>query len=108
MRVVEADNQVTVSFWLEMVIAFDRMSIPIIKCETKMQYWADPALSWNPSDYDGIEVLRIPATDVWKPDLLVYNTYVNWTACAEISFLSIYSVIIPLFPFQRQDERGRK
>ncbi|XP_075246821.1 neuronal acetylcholine receptor subunit alpha-5-like [Convolutriloba macropyga] len=35
--------------------------------------WKDEMLSWNPDDYDGIDVLRYSITDLWVPDILPYN-----------------------------------
>ncbi|XP_033125486.1 neuronal acetylcholine receptor subunit alpha-10-like [Anneissia japonica] len=37
------------------------------------QHWSDMKLKWNPVDYDGIEILRIPATEIWMPDITLYN-----------------------------------
>ncbi|BES90609.1 nicotinic acetylcholine receptor [Nesidiocoris tenuis] len=37
------------------------------------QIWLDHHLRWNASDYDGIEVIRLPWTAVWKPDIILYN-----------------------------------
>ncbi|TMS02141.1 Acetylcholine receptor subunit beta [Larimichthys crocea] len=35
--------------------------------------WTDYRLSWKPKQYDGIEVLRIPAGKVWLPDIVLIN-----------------------------------
>jgi len=37
------------------------------------QLWQDYLLSWNSSDYDDVAEVRIPARDIWKPDLVLYN-----------------------------------
>lgn len=39
--------------------------------------WVDPRLQWNPNDYDGITEIRIPAWNLWTPDLQVYNSIEN-------------------------------
>ena len=36
--------------------------------------WNDPRLRWNPEDYDGQAVLRVPASEIWLPDLIPYNS----------------------------------
>jgi len=36
--------------------------------------WQDPRLSWTPSEYGGAAVIRIPADNVWKPDITLYNS----------------------------------
>ncbi|XP_045770637.1 neuronal acetylcholine receptor subunit alpha-10-like isoform X2 [Maniola jurtina] len=37
------------------------------------QIWTDYHLRWNTSDFDGINVIRIPYERVWKPDIILYN-----------------------------------
>uniref|UniRef100_A0A8C6KGX3 Acetylcholine receptor subunit beta n=1 Tax=Nothobranchius furzeri TaxID=105023 RepID=A0A8C6KGX3_NOTFU len=35
--------------------------------------WTDYRLSWDPKQYDGIEVLRVPSGKVWLPDIVLIN-----------------------------------
>ena len=35
--------------------------------------WKDEFLSWNASQAEGIDRLRMDAKDVWVPDVEVYN-----------------------------------
>ncbi|KAJ2948153.1 hypothetical protein O0L34_g9957 [Tuta absoluta] len=37
------------------------------------QVWMDYHLRWNTSDFDGINVIRIPYERVWRPDIILYN-----------------------------------
>ncbi|XP_062327034.1 neuronal acetylcholine receptor subunit beta-4 [Osmerus eperlanus] len=37
------------------------------------QHWVDYRLSWDPSDYEGIDKLRIPSRHIWLPDIVLYN-----------------------------------
>uniref|UniRef100_A0A8C5S312 Cholinergic receptor nicotinic beta 4 subunit n=1 Tax=Laticauda laticaudata TaxID=8630 RepID=A0A8C5S312_LATLA len=37
------------------------------------QEWTDYRLAWEPSEYEGINKLRIPAKKVWLPDIVLYN-----------------------------------
>ncbi|XP_052125793.1 neuronal acetylcholine receptor subunit alpha-10-like [Frankliniella occidentalis] len=37
------------------------------------QIWLDHHLRWNQSEFNGINVVRIPFNRVWKPDLILYN-----------------------------------
>ncbi|KAG7310537.1 hypothetical protein JYU34_003322 [Plutella xylostella] len=37
------------------------------------QVWTDHHLRWNASDFDGINVIRMPYERVWKPDIILYN-----------------------------------
>lgn len=40
------------------------------------QQWKDVNLLWDPEDYGGIKKIRVPSTDIWRPDLVLYNKYV--------------------------------
>jgi hypothetical protein len=35
--------------------------------------WHDYSLRWNPKEFGNIETLRIPSTQIWTPDVLLYN-----------------------------------
>ncbi|XP_039349290.1 neuronal acetylcholine receptor subunit beta-4 isoform X1 [Mauremys reevesii] len=37
------------------------------------QEWTDYRLAWQPSDYEGINKLRIPSKHIWLPDIVLYN-----------------------------------
>lgn len=41
------------------------------------QEWNDVNLRWNSSEYGGVKDLRIPPHRIWKPDVLMYNRYVE-------------------------------
>ena len=34
-------------------------------------------MRWDPTEYDGIETLRVPADNIWKPDIVLYNKCVH-------------------------------
>uniref|UniRef100_A0A914C2B3 Uncharacterized protein n=1 Tax=Acrobeloides nanus TaxID=290746 RepID=A0A914C2B3_9BILA len=56
-RIIDVDeyNQVlTTNLWLEM-------------------HWNDYKLSWDPSKYDGLKKINLPANKIWVPDILLYN-----------------------------------
>ncbi|CAG5084018.1 Similar to nAChRbeta1: Acetylcholine receptor subunit beta-like 1 (Drosophila melanogaster), partial [Cotesia congregata] len=36
-------------------------------------HWHDYQLQWDPSDYQGIQKLRIPSDKIWKPDIVLFN-----------------------------------
>ncbi|XP_053224919.1 neuronal acetylcholine receptor subunit alpha-7-like [Podarcis raffonei] len=58
MQIMDVDekNQVlTTNVWLQM-------------------YWYDHYLQWNESEYPGVKTLRFAANQVWKPDILLYNS----------------------------------
>lgn len=35
--------------------------------------WVDESLKWNPDEFGGVKVIRIPAERVWRPDVILYN-----------------------------------
>ena len=41
-----------------------------------LQHWNDEKLVWDPDAYEGIVTLRIPATEIWVPDVTLYDKYV--------------------------------
>jgi hypothetical protein len=53
-KVHESDQIISLYCWLEM-------------------YWTDFYLRWNESDFGGLSEIIVPAYQIWRPDLLVYN-----------------------------------
>lgn len=37
------------------------------------QQWFDYYLQWDPKDYGGVKSLYIPSSDIWTPDIVLYN-----------------------------------
>jgi len=37
------------------------------------QYWYDYKLTWNPEEYGGVDILHVPSTHIWLPDIVLYN-----------------------------------
>ncbi|XP_033102305.1 neuronal acetylcholine receptor subunit alpha-4-like [Anneissia japonica] len=37
------------------------------------QEWHDFKLTWDPEEYDGLESIRIPIEQLWRPDFVLYN-----------------------------------
>lgn len=43
--------------------------------------WVDEFLRWDPKEFNGLTVLRIPSKKIWLPDLVLYNNaaeYLNY------------------------------
>ncbi|KAL3865574.1 hypothetical protein ACJMK2_042949 [Sinanodonta woodiana] len=38
------------------------------------QEWMDEKLIWDPQEYSGLSVLRIPCMSIWRPDIVLYNS----------------------------------
>lgn len=43
------------------------------------QEWHDELLTWNPEDFSGIEIIRIPCEKIWLPDIVLYNSADDYT-----------------------------
>jgi len=37
------------------------------------QYWYDYKLTWNPDEYGGVDILHVPSSHIWLPDIVLYN-----------------------------------
>jgi len=57
--------------------------------------WNDYRLTWDPEQYRGISQIRVPASMVWRPDIIIYNQK-NFNAEIDLqtSKLDIYNVVI--------------
>ena len=38
-----------------------------------VQRWMDEYLVWEPSDYGGVDMIWIPAMQIWTPDIFINN-----------------------------------
>merc|ERR1719245_1545885 len=36
--------------------------------------WTDDNLRWNASEYENVKDIRVPPSNLWKPDILMYNS----------------------------------
>uniref|UniRef100_X2B6Z0 Neurotransmitter-gated ion-channel ligand-binding domain-containing protein n=1 Tax=Capitella teleta TaxID=283909 RepID=X2B6Z0_CAPTE len=41
--------------------------------------WRDERIKWNPKDYNNLRVLRVPASKLWLPDIVLYNNADDFT-----------------------------
>ena len=37
------------------------------------QEWIDENLVWDPEDYGGLKMIRLPCDLIWLPDVVLYN-----------------------------------
>ncbi|XP_019647190.1 PREDICTED: neuronal acetylcholine receptor subunit alpha-10-like [Branchiostoma belcheri] len=37
-------------------------------------FWTDQFLQWDPSKYDGVDLLRVQSSNIWNPDIVLYNS----------------------------------
>uniref|UniRef100_A0A096M9Y1 Cholinergic receptor, nicotinic, alpha 1 (muscle) n=1 Tax=Poecilia formosa TaxID=48698 RepID=A0A096M9Y1_POEFO len=64
---------VTVGLQLIQLISVDEVNQIVTSNVRLRQQWKDVNLQWDPDAYGGIKKIRIPSTDIWKPDLVLYN-----------------------------------
>lgn len=72
------------------------------------QTWHDAYLKWNKEDYDGLEVIHIPSSLVWRPDLVLYNKYARTSHThahthAQAMFHSCQNLIVLFNRFKHTD-----
>lgn len=44
---------------------------------TIIQEWQDLRLRWDPHEFGMIEMTHLPSEELWRPDIILYNKYVN-------------------------------
>ncbi|KAF4087028.1 hypothetical protein AMELA_G00090840 [Ameiurus melas] len=64
---------VTVGLQLIQLISVDEVNQIVTTNVRLKQQWKDVNLQWNPEEYSGIKKIRVPCTDIWRPDLVLYN-----------------------------------
>jgi len=53
----------------------------------RWQVWYDYRLSWNSSEYGGVQSIRLPSKLVWTPDILLYNRCVCKSSSCRLKWL---------------------
>ncbi|KAL2077354.1 hypothetical protein ACEWY4_026858 [Coilia grayii] len=64
---------VTLQVTLSQIKDMDERNQVLIAYLWIRQTWHDAYLKWDKEDYDGLEVIRIPSSMVWRPDIVLYN-----------------------------------
>jgi len=39
----------------------------------RVQQWKDILLAWKPENYGGVDTVRVPPSQIWTPDIVLYN-----------------------------------
>uniref|UniRef100_A0A8C1PQI1 Cholinergic receptor, nicotinic, alpha 10a n=1 Tax=Cyprinus carpio TaxID=7962 RepID=A0A8C1PQI1_CYPCA len=73
--VEDTDNiiNVTLQITLAQIIDMDERNQILTTYLWIRQVWFDAYLTWNKTDYDGLDTIRIPSSYVWRPDIVLYN-----------------------------------
>ncbi|XP_062874780.1 beta-klotho [Trichomycterus rosablanca] len=64
---------VTLQVTLSQIKDMDERNQVLIAYLWIRQTWYDAYLKWDKDKYDGLEVIRIPSSLVWRPDVVLYN-----------------------------------
>uniref|UniRef100_A0AAY4EFL8 Cholinergic receptor nicotinic alpha 9 subunit n=1 Tax=Denticeps clupeoides TaxID=299321 RepID=A0AAY4EFL8_9TELE len=64
---------VTLQITLSQIKDMDERNQVLIAYLWIRQTWHDAYLKWDKEEYDGLEVIRIPSSLVWRPDIVLYN-----------------------------------
>jgi len=72
----EVDPGITdLSFGISYLCAdLNRFTLELRSKVIEIYLWHDSRLTWDPSKYDGIRHIRLPAKKIWVPDFKIYNT----------------------------------
>ncbi|CAF4165795.1 unnamed protein product, partial [Rotaria sp. Silwood2] len=94
-RPVQNDSQtlpVTINLALQQIINFDGKNEAIVISGWMTIMWNDYGLGWKPEEFGNIETLRIPSTQIWTPDIFLYNTAdENFDAAVKVNAVVRYS-----------------
>ncbi|XP_046583763.1 neuronal acetylcholine receptor subunit alpha-5-like [Haliotis rubra] len=73
--VENASKPVIVSFGiaLNQLLDLDEKNQVLTTAVWVHEEWTDENLRWDPEDYDGLDTLMIPSTNVWVPDMFLFN-----------------------------------
>ncbi|XP_064621048.1 neuronal acetylcholine receptor subunit alpha-10-like [Lineus longissimus] len=73
--VLNANTSVKVNFAvaLNQIMDLDEKNQILTTSLWVYQDWKDYNLNWDPRDYEGINKTVIPATDLWLPDVYIFN-----------------------------------
>ncbi|XP_076805164.1 5-hydroxytryptamine receptor 3A-like [Clavelina lepadiformis] len=52
--------------------------------------WNDNILKWNPSEFENITQILLPATDVWMPDIVCYEEVGQKSYSPRIAYLTVH------------------
>ncbi|XP_015930634.1 neuronal acetylcholine receptor subunit alpha-7-like [Parasteatoda tepidariorum] len=74
--VKNANDKITVSVGITPLHLrdFDEKHQVIVLETYTMLNWTDDYLRWDPSRFEDLSVLRLPSTEVWRPDVSVYGS----------------------------------
>ncbi|XP_051552617.1 neuronal acetylcholine receptor subunit alpha-7-like [Myxocyprinus asiaticus] len=64
----------TTCLWSDIKVNWDEKNQVLTTNIWLQLYWYDYYLQWNTSAYPGVTRVRFPDSQIWKPDILLYNS----------------------------------
>uniref|UniRef100_A0A0K0F3Z4 Proton-gated ion channel subunit pbo-6 (inferred by orthology to a C. elegans protein) n=1 Tax=Strongyloides venezuelensis TaxID=75913 RepID=A0A0K0F3Z4_STRVS len=121
-KISPPDNLIKVFIDIELVHinSIDELHQKMSAVVYMVEEWTDPSLSWDPSDFYGINHTWLPIESIWVPDIIIFNMleYVNllenirmpvkiyFDGRVVYSYPALYTVMchieIERFPFDEQ------
>ncbi|XP_052280457.1 neuronal acetylcholine receptor subunit alpha-10-like [Dreissena polymorpha] len=65
---------VTIGITLTQIFDVDERNQVIATSIWLDQGWRDEKLIWDPEEYNGLKVFRMPCASIWRPDIVLYNS----------------------------------
>ncbi|XP_066987468.1 neuronal acetylcholine receptor subunit alpha-10-like [Macrobrachium rosenbergii] len=56
------------------IVSLDTRNQILISNTEMIMKWTDNYMQWNPAEYNGTTVVRVPHKDLWIPDIILQNT----------------------------------
>ncbi|XP_052281224.1 neuronal acetylcholine receptor subunit alpha-3-like [Dreissena polymorpha] len=80
--VYNASHQVTVKFGITLAQIQDMDEVnQVLTINVWLeQEWVDERLRWDPAEFNGLKILRMPCEKLWLPDIVLYNNADDFTA----------------------------
>ncbi|XP_060601913.1 neuronal acetylcholine receptor subunit alpha-3-like [Ruditapes philippinarum] len=72
--------EVSFGFTLIQIMDMDEKNQLLVLNAWLEMIWIDERISWNISEYNGLEIVRLPAKLLWLPDIVLYNNADDYTA----------------------------
>ncbi|CAL7939608.1 unnamed protein product [Xylocopa violacea] len=66
-------NNVTMKLYPK-ILEFDDYNSRMTLHSWMTLIWEDAHLTWNPSNFDGINLIHVKSDEIWVPDITVYNS----------------------------------
>ena len=70
----QSATEITMSFYLLTILEITEKEEEMVTSGYTTQSWTDPRLAWDPENYLGLNKTRVKAGEVWKPNIILYNS----------------------------------